>query len=57
MKQIIRWLFGRDDFIDGEHIAHEPSLWQRIKAKQIAKKFIRGRSLGVVTIVIDLRNI
>jgi len=25
-------IFGHDEFINGEHIAHEPSLWQRLRS-------------------------
>ena len=31
IKNIIYFVFGHDEFINGEHIAHEPSLWQRLK--------------------------
>jgi hypothetical protein len=29
--KIWTWLFGKDEYLNGEHIAHEPSLFQRLK--------------------------
>ena len=37
MKKIWIWLFGKDVYINGEHIAHEPSLFQRLKRTRITQ--------------------
>jgi len=29
VRRLWTWLFGRDDYLNGEHIAHEPSFLQR----------------------------
>jgi len=31
MKKLWIWLFGKDEYLNGEHIAHEPSLFQRLR--------------------------
>ena len=30
-----RWLFGHDEYLDGEHIAHEPSLLERLRRSRV----------------------
>jgi hypothetical protein len=47
MKNIWIWLFGKDEYMNGEHIAHEPSLWQRVRRKN-------HYSVGMITIEIEL---
>lgn len=34
VKKIWRQIFGHDEFLNGEHIAHEPSYWQRRRARR-----------------------
>jgi len=33
MRKMAHWLLGHDEFVDDEHVAHEPSLWQRLRAR------------------------
>jgi len=38
MRQLWLWLFGKDVYFNGEHIAHTPSLFQRCRVKRKVKK-------------------
>ena len=31
-KRLVRCIFGHDGYLEGLHVAHEPSWWQRYKA-------------------------
>jgi hypothetical protein len=34
LQRLVRWIFGNDEYADGQHIAHDPSWWQRRKARR-----------------------
>ena len=46
MKRIWIWLFGHDEYMNGEYIAHEPSLLQRLR---------RPRTNGIATLIVEIR--
>jgi hypothetical protein len=50
MSKILRYLFGYDEYVGGEHIAHEPSCWQRYKAWREVR-----RNRSPIEIVIEVR--
>jgi hypothetical protein len=47
---VIRYIFGYDEYLDGEHISHEPSWWQRRKAQQEALLVIWSRIPPVIEV-------
>ena len=40
LNSVIRSVFGHDDYIGAEHIAHEPSWWQRRKSRRDAVQWV-----------------
>jgi len=50
LQRLVRWIFGHDEYANGRHIAHEPSWWQRRKARQDTEDWLWSRIPSVIEI-------
>jgi len=50
LQRLVRWIFGHDEYANGQHIAHEPSWWQMRKAKRDAEDWLWKQIPSVIEI-------
>ena len=49
----LHWFFGHNDFMGGKHVAHEPSLLERIRASREARRWREANLPG--TVILEIR--
>ncbi len=56
LKRLVRRLFGHDEYLDGQHVAHEPSWWQRRKARIATEDWLWRQIPPVIEITLTPRR-